>query len=75
MKLKSSRFGLLLLKAANIFRHKQKKIIEVPPGCCALIFPDVSTYQEMINGLSDAKTWTGYNYPKKVLKKSVFSMN
>lgn len=46
----------------------------MPPGCCALVFPDFETYQEMINGLSDAQSWTGHNYPE-ILDKSIFLIN
>lgn len=52
-----------------------KRILNVPAGGCALLFPDMQTYQELINALADAKSWTGYNYPEKVLDKSTFVKN
>lgn len=64
MKHRFSFFAQLWKRVKDTLNEKPSKYAEVPPGCCALVFPDTETYNEMINGLADAKSWTGYNYPK-----------
>ena len=75
MKNKSLHLKQLWQKVRSFFSPKLTPFIDVPRGGCALIFPDKETYQELINGLADAKSWTGYNYPEKVLDKSTFVIN
>lgn len=42
------------------------------PGCaCILVFHEIQAYHEMINGLADAKSWTGYDYPAALDKATL----
>jgi hypothetical protein len=75
MKVKSTRLTRLFQKVRDTWNAKASQYAEIPAGGCALVFPNYETYQKMIDGLTDAKSWTGLNYPKSVLSKSTFIIN
>jgi hypothetical protein len=75
MKIKLTALKQHWQRVKDTWNRRCSQYVEVPPGGCALVFPDSKTYQGMINGLADAKTWTGINYPKKALDKTTFFNN
>ncbi len=75
MKIKLPRFAQLWQRVRDIWTAKVPVYVEITPGACALVFPDVKTYHKLVDALSDARLFTGINYSKKVLRKSTLIKN
>ena len=75
MKIKLPRFAQLWQRVKDTCNAKPAVKVEIQPGACALVFPDVKTYQKLVDALADARLFTGINYTKKVLRKSTLIKN